>query len=127
MRLALRVHQQTRVRLEPLGALGAVVAAQAGQVLGGLGLLEQLQVAGGLEVGLDLVDVAGGMSVERGRWGYGLCRWVAAHRVRLRVFVLVRFAKMPMVEEEAGIYERFSCVHNETQGSRVCPEMPVKW
>ena len=66
MGLAIRVNGQARVRLEPPGALGAVVAAQPGQVLGGLGLLVQLQVSGGLEVGLDLVDVAGGMSVERG-------------------------------------------------------------
>ncbi len=59
MRLALPVKNQARLRLEPLGALNAVVAAQPRQVLGGLGLLEQLQVPGRQEVGLDLVDVAG--------------------------------------------------------------------
>ena len=67
MGLAVRVNDQARVGLEPPGALGAVVAAQPGQVLGGLGLLVNLQVSGRLEVGLDLVDVAGGMSVERGQ------------------------------------------------------------
>ncbi len=66
VRLALGVQHQTRVRLEPLGALGAVVAAKAGQVLGGLGLFVELQVAGGLEVGLDLVDVAGGCQCRLG-------------------------------------------------------------
>ncbi len=34
----------------------------------------------------------------------------AAHRVRRLVFVLVRFAKMPMMSRGAGIYERLSCV-----------------
>jgi hypothetical protein len=58
VRLALSVQNQTRISLEPLGAFNAVIAAEAGQVLGGLGLLVQLEVPGRLEVGLDLVDVA---------------------------------------------------------------------
>lgn len=55
---------QARVRLKPLGTLDAVVAAQAGQVLGGFRLLVKLQMPGRQEVGLDLVDVAVGMLVD---------------------------------------------------------------
>lgn len=58
VRLRLDVALQAVFRLEPLGALDAVVLSEAGQVLGVLELLELLQVLGGLEVGLDLVEVA---------------------------------------------------------------------
>lgn len=46
------------VRLEPLGAFRAVMLAQAGQVLGSLGLLEQFKVPRRQKVFLDLVDVS---------------------------------------------------------------------
>lgn len=57
VRLASPVHDERRLGVEPLGTLGAVVPAEAGQVLGGLGVLVLLEVFGGYEVGLDLVDV----------------------------------------------------------------------
>jgi hypothetical protein len=59
VRLALGVHLEAMLRLEPSRALGAVVPAEAGQILSSLGLLEQLQVAGRGDVGLDLVNVPG--------------------------------------------------------------------
>jgi hypothetical protein len=64
VRLALPVHDKTGLRLKPLGALNAVVPAEAGQVLSSLGLLVLLKVPGRQEVGLDLVDVAGRWSVQ---------------------------------------------------------------
>jgi hypothetical protein len=64
VRLALSVHDQTSLGLEPLGALDAVVPAESGQILGGLGLLVLLQVPGRQEVGLDLVDVAVRVSAQ---------------------------------------------------------------
>lgn len=45
--------------LEPLGAGDAVVAAEAGEVLGGLGGLEAVEVGGRQEVVGDLVNVSG--------------------------------------------------------------------
>jgi len=51
------MHNQTRVRLEPFGALYAVVTTQTGQVLGGLCVFELGEMFWREQVGLDLVDV----------------------------------------------------------------------
>lgn len=53
------MRNQCSVRVEPFGALGAVVSAESRKVLSGLGLHELLEVLGREEVGLDLVDVSG--------------------------------------------------------------------
>ena len=77
---------QARVRLKPLGTLDAVVAAQAGQILGGLGFLVQLQMPGRQKVCLDLVDVAVRMSVglvQNLIWSVQLALPSASPRLRL--------------------------------------------
>lgn len=60
--------QQRCLHVEPLGALGAVVSAEAGQVLDSFGVFELLEMFGREEVGFDLVEVSvgGGISVARG-------------------------------------------------------------
>ena len=59
MRLPLPVNDEADLGLEPLGALGAVPAAEAGEVLGRLGLLPLRQVPRRREVRLHLVQVPG--------------------------------------------------------------------
>lgn len=51
------MHDERRLGIEPLGALGAVVLAQTGQVFRCLGVLVLLEVLGRQEIGLNLVDV----------------------------------------------------------------------
>lgn len=51
------MYDEVRLGVEPLGTLGAVVPAETGQVLGGLGVLVLLEVLGGQDVGLDLINV----------------------------------------------------------------------
>lgn len=58
MRLAPPVRHQRGLHVEPLGALGAVVPAETGQVLDGFGVFELLEVLGRGEVGFDLVEVS---------------------------------------------------------------------
>jgi len=57
VRLLAAVGGQARIGVEPLGALDAVMAAKAREVLDGLGFLEDGEMSGVAEVGLDLVDV----------------------------------------------------------------------
>lgn len=57
VRLAPLVHDERRLSVKPLGALGAVVLAQAGQIFESLGVLVLLEVLGREEIGLDLIDV----------------------------------------------------------------------
>ncbi len=67
VRLALAVAVQVRLTLEPLGALDAVEAAQAREVLGGLCLLPLCQMLRRLQVSLDLVDVSATQSAASTR------------------------------------------------------------
>lgn len=57
VRLGQLVLGERKLRLEPLGAGDAVVAAETREVLGGLGGLEAVQMCGRQEVVGDLVDV----------------------------------------------------------------------
>lgn len=57
MGLLAAVGSQTRVGVEPFGALDAVMAAETGKILAGLGFFELSKVSGRTEVGLDLIDV----------------------------------------------------------------------
>lgn len=95
VRLALGVHLEAMLRLEPSRTLGAVVSAEAGQVLSSFGLLEQLQVTGRGDVGLDLVDVPDGKVNSSSEMEIGSDN---THRMYRRVLVLVRFAKMPILK-----------------------------
>ena len=55
--------------LEPLCAFDAVELAEPGQVLGGLGGRVLLEVMGGSEIGVDLVEISGTMRSAGGRRG----------------------------------------------------------
>ena len=65
VRLPLPVADEVDLGVEPLGALDAVVLAQARQVFSCVAVLVLGEVLGREEVGLDLVDVSAGGSVSR--------------------------------------------------------------
>lgn len=111
MRLSLAVGHERGLSIEPFGALDAVVLAQAGKILGHLRLRVTLQVAGGEEVRLDLVDVSvwPGVRMSTGnqeKLFEALCNVFRGDRAkdksktylsRRRILVFVRLANIPIL------------------------------
>ena len=95
VRLAINVAIEAGLRLKPLGAFDAVVLAKPGQVLSSLGVLPLCQMSGRQQVCLDLVNVADKSLSMRLSSTFDPCD---AHRVFLRVLVIVRLLPTPMVK-----------------------------
>ena len=99
VRLGQLVLGERKLRLEPLGASDAVVAAETREVLGGLGGLEAVQMGGRQEVVGDLVNVPKEADVRRRRRGGRRLKSVVPYLVFRRVFVRVFLFAVPILSD----------------------------